>query len=68
MNIFVVARATRQSPDRTGDSVPAIANRPVRAVDAFHRAVLSVSEQPQNLLSRAHFLPPVFTNGNVGGG
>lgn len=68
VNIFVVARATRQSPDRTGDPAPALANRPARAVDRFHRTVLSISEQPQNLLSRAHFLPPVFTNGNVGGG
>ena len=29
---------------------------------------LSMSEQPENLLARAHFLPPVFSNGNVGGG
>jgi hypothetical protein len=68
VNIFVVARSTRQSPDRTGDAVPAIGNRPLRTVDTFHRYVLTDSEQPQNLLSRAHFLPPVFTNGNVGGG
>jgi prepilin-type N-terminal cleavage/methylation domain-containing protein len=68
VNIFVVARATRASPDQTGDAVPAIANRPLRAVDAFHRYVLMDSEQPENLLSRAHFLPPVFANGNVGGG
>lgn len=68
VNIFVVARSTRASPDRTGDGVPALLNRPLLNVDTFHREVLSVSEQPQNLLSRAHFLPPVFTNGNVGGG
>ena len=68
VNIFVVARATRASPDRTGDGVPAIANRPLRAVDTFHRYILMDSEQPENLLSRAHFLPPVFANGNVGGG
>ena len=68
VNIFLVARATRQSPDRTGDAVPAIANRGARAADNYRRALLSVSEQPQNLLCRAHFLPPVFTNGNVGGG
>jgi type IV pilus assembly protein PilW len=68
VNIFIVARATRQSPDRSGDGVPALANRAARNADTFHRTVLSVSEQTQNLLSRAHFLPPVFTNGNVGGG
>ena len=68
VTIWVVARATRQSPNQTGDPVPAIANRPARAKDLFHRAVLSVSEQPQNMLSRAHFLPPIFANGNVGGG
>lgn len=68
VNVFIVARSTRQSPDKTGDAVPAIANRPLRVVDTFHRYVLSSSDQPQNLLSRAHFLPPVFANGNVGGG
>ena len=68
VNVYVVARALRQSADRTGDAVPAIANRPARAADTFRRSVLSISEQPKNLLSRAHFLPPVFTNGNVGGG
>jgi type IV pilus assembly protein PilW len=68
VNILVVARSTRQSADRTGDPVPALANRAARAQDTFRRALLSMSEQPENLLARAHFLPPVFTNGNVGGG
>ncbi len=68
VNIFVVARATQPSADGTGTDVPALANRPARAGGQFRRAVLSVSEQPENLLTRAHFLPPVFTNGNVGGG
>lgn len=68
VNIFLVARATRQSPDGTGDGVPALANRSARAADKYRRAVISVAEQPQNLLARQHFMPLVFTGGNVGGG
>jgi hypothetical protein len=75
VNVFVVARArdplltsVDRSANQIGDAVPAILNRAARAADNYHRAVLSVTEYPENLLSRAHFLPPVFANGNVGGG
>jgi prepilin-type N-terminal cleavage/methylation domain-containing protein len=70
VNVLVVARAISPSADGTGDPVPAVQNfnRAARNPDNFRRALLSVSEQPENLLTRAHFLPPVFTNGNVGGG
>ena len=73
VGIWVVARATRQSRDLsadagTGDDVPAFVNRTARLLDSYHRAVMTVSEQTPNLVSRAHFLPPVFANGNVGGG
>jgi hypothetical protein len=68
VTINVVARSTRATPDRTGDDVPQIGNRPARAKDTFRRSVFTVSEQPANLITRAHFLPPVFTNLNVGGG
>jgi prepilin-type N-terminal cleavage/methylation domain-containing protein len=65
VNITVVARATRRSADGTGDAVPAIANRPARASDAFRRAVMSISESPTNLFSRASFRPNPT---NFGGG
>lgn len=68
VNIFIVARATLSSADGTGDGVPLLGNRPARAANNFHRSVLSISESPENLLTRAHFLPPVFANSNVGGG
>jgi prepilin-type N-terminal cleavage/methylation domain-containing protein len=70
VNILVVARAISPNAEGTGDPVPAVQNfnMAARNPDNFRRALLSVSEQPENLLSRAHFLPPVFTNGNVGGG
>jgi len=69
VNIVVVARATRASPDGSGDDVPALLNRPARIRDNFRRAVQTLSEQPQNLLSRANILPPVFPGStNVGGG
>jgi len=69
VNIVVVARSTRASPDGSGDDVPALLNRPARTRDNFHRAVQTLSEQPQNLLSRANILPPVFPGStNVGGG
>jgi len=69
VNIVLVARATRTSPDGSGDDVPAVLNRPARARDNFHRAVLTTSEQPQNLLGRANLLPPVFAGStNLGGG
>lgn len=68
VNIYVVAATTRLSSDGTGDNVPALGNRPARAADKYHRSVLSVTETPENLLGRAHFLPPVFANSNVGGG
>jgi len=69
VNIVLVARASQPSPDGTGDDVPVLLNRAARAQDNFHRAVLTVSEQPQNLLSRANMLPPIFDGStNVGGG
>ena len=68
MTINVVARGTRASPDKAGDSVPALGDRDVRARDAFPRAVFSVTEQTENLVTRAHFLPPILAGLNVGGG
>jgi prepilin-type N-terminal cleavage/methylation domain-containing protein len=65
VNITVVARATNRSPDGSGDALPAIGNRPARARDRFHRAVMTLSEQPANLLSRGSFVPML---NNVGGG
>lgn len=65
VTITVVARATRRSADGTGDAVPAIANRAARPRDAFRRAVMSISEPPTNLLSRASFRPNPT---NLGGG
>ena len=51
------------------DDLPALLNRPARIRDNFRRAVQTLSEQPQNLLSRANILPPVFPGStNVGGG
>lgn len=63
VNVTVVARATRESADGTGDAVPAIANRPARARDKFRRAVMSISESPMNLLSRASFRPVALGGG-----
>ena len=69
VNVVVVARALRASPDGSGDELPALLNRPARIRDTFRRAVQTLSEQPQNLLSRANILPPVFPGStNVGGG
>ena len=68
VNLFVVARASRASPDGTGDAVPQIGNRPARVRDTFRRSILTLTERADNLLGRAHFLPPVFANSNVGGG
>jgi len=69
VNIVLVARASHASPDGSGDDLPVLLNRAARPRDNFHRAVLTVSEQPQNLLSRANMLPPVFAGStNVGGG
>jgi type IV pilus assembly protein PilW len=69
VTINIVARSTQLSPDKTtGDTIPAIANRPARAADGYRRAIFTITEQPENLLTRAHFLPLVFTDSNVGGG
>jgi type IV pilus assembly protein PilW len=66
VNISIVARSTRAAPDKAGDAVPAIGNRPARpAVDAFKRTVLQMSEQPVNLLSRQLFQPIVVTGPTV---
>jgi type IV pilus assembly protein PilW len=70
VTISIVARATRASPDKTGDSVPAIGNRPARAADTFRRMVLQMNEQPINLTARSEFMPMalVAPDGNIGGG
>ena len=68
VTLSVVARSTQPSPDRAGDGVPALANRAARAADRFSRAVLTVTQPTPNMLTRARFLPPVFTGSNVGGG
>jgi prepilin-type N-terminal cleavage/methylation domain-containing protein len=69
VNIAVVGRATRTSGDGGGDGVPALFNRPARLRDRFHRSVLTLSEKPLNLLSRAYMLPPISAgSNNVGGG
>jgi prepilin-type N-terminal cleavage/methylation domain-containing protein len=69
VNIAVVARATRASPDGSGDGVPVALNRPARARDSFRRAVMTLSEKPLNLLSRAYMLPPISPgSNNLGGG
>jgi type IV pilus assembly protein PilW len=66
VTISVVARSTQRSPTGTGDAVPALANRPARAADAYKRYVLTLTEKPINLTSRAYFLPVAL--GNLGGG
>jgi prepilin-type N-terminal cleavage/methylation domain-containing protein len=68
VTITVVARSLQQTPDRSGDPLPALANRAARPAGAFKRSLSSLTEQTPNLLTRAHFLPPVFASGNVGGG
>ncbi|MGZ6125630.1 MAG: prepilin-type N-terminal cleavage/methylation domain-containing protein [Myxococcales bacterium] len=69
VNIAVVARATRASPDGSGDGVPALFNRPARVRGQFHRSVFTLSEKPLNLLTRAYLLPPIFPGStNLGGG
>jgi type IV pilus assembly protein PilW len=68
VTITVVARSLQETPDRTGDPLPALANRAARPAGVFKRSVSSLTEQTPNLLTRAHFLPPVFATGNVGGG
>ena len=65
----MVARGTRASPDGSGDGVPALMNRPARQRDRFHRSVMTLSEKPLNLLSRAYIVPLVSSgSNNVGGG
>ena len=67
--IAVVARATRASADGSGDAIPALFNRPGRGRDTFHRSVVTLSEKPLNLLSRAYMLPPISPgSNNLGGG
>jgi prepilin-type N-terminal cleavage/methylation domain-containing protein len=68
VTITVVARSTQETPDRSGDALPALANRAARPAGIFKRSVFTVTEQTPNLLTRAHFLPPVFASANVGGG
>ena len=68
VTITVVARSLQETPDRSGDPLPALANRAALPAGVFKRSVSRLIEQTPNLLTRAHFLPPVFASGNVGGG
>lgn len=69
VGIAVVARAISPSPDGSGDGVPALFNRPARVRDRFRRSVLTISEKPLNLLTRAYMLPPIQAGvTNLGGG
>ena len=66
VDIFVVGRASLKARDNTaGDGVPLLGNRPARPADGYHRTVVGISEQPMNLLGRAHFLPPVYGSGSI---
>lgn len=70
VTIAIVARSTQDSPDKRGDDLPIVGNRPARAFGTWKRSVFSVTETTVNLLTRAHFLPPVMVglDANVGGG
>jgi hypothetical protein len=57
VEINLVARSTQASPDKAGDPVPAIGNRPGRAADSFSRSIFRLTEQTPNLLSRATVMP-----------
>ncbi|MFL5246272.1 MAG: PilW family protein [Myxococcales bacterium] len=57
VEINLVARATAASPDKAGDPVPQIANRPGRAADTFPRSIFKLTEQTPNLLARATVMP-----------
>jgi prepilin-type N-terminal cleavage/methylation domain-containing protein len=66
VQINLVARSTTLSPDKAGDPLPALANRPAPAPDPAHpyaRTVLSITEQPTNLLSRARMMPIAAATG-----
>jgi len=57
VEINLIARATQASPDKAGDPVPKIGNRPGRAADTFARSVFKLTEQTPNLLARATVMP-----------
>jgi len=57
VEINLVARSTQASPDKAGDPVPKIGNRPGRAADSFSRSILKLTEQTPNLLARATVMP-----------
>jgi type II secretory pathway pseudopilin PulG len=57
LEINLIARATQRSPDKAGDPVPTIANRPGRAADQFTRSIFKLTEQTPNLLARAMLMP-----------
>jgi prepilin-type N-terminal cleavage/methylation domain-containing protein len=57
VEINLIARATQASPDKAGDPVPKIGNRPGRAADAFSRSIFKLTEQTPNLLARATVMP-----------
>jgi prepilin-type N-terminal cleavage/methylation domain-containing protein len=57
VEINLVGRATQASPDKAGDPVPNIGNRPGRAADSYTRSVFRLSEQTPNLLARATIMP-----------
>jgi prepilin-type N-terminal cleavage/methylation domain-containing protein len=66
VQINLVARSTTLSPDKAGDPLPALANRPAPAADPtrpYARTVLSITEQPTNLLSRARMMPVAAATG-----
>jgi len=57
VEINLVGRATQASPDKAGDPVPKIGNRPGRAADSYSRSIFRLSEQTPNLLARATIMP-----------
>ena len=62
VGINIVARSTETVPDKAGDRFPSVlANRTPPPADPkpYTRAVLSITEQTANLLSRARLVPAV---------
>jgi prepilin-type N-terminal cleavage/methylation domain-containing protein len=60
VQINLVARSSQLSPDRAGDLMPTLANRPAPPPDPAHpynRSVFTIAEQTPNLLSRARVMP-----------
>ena len=59
VEINLVSRSPQRSPDKAGDPVPTIANRPGHAADQFGRSIFKLTEQTPNLLARAVLMPDV---------